>query len=97
MRDWGLMLGGLLVWAAHFLLVYAVASVADISDPALMRLWRAIGVALTGLCLLALIIIVRRSRLPTAKSILFRQVAMGGCLVGAVAVVLQSLPLLISA
>lgn len=97
MRDWGLMLGGLLVWTLHFLGVYGVASVADLSAPPTAALWRWIGIALTGLCLLAVVVIVRRTRPSTQDPGLFRQVGLGACVLSFIAIVWQSVPLLVSA
>ena len=97
MRDWRIMLGALLVWALHFLLVYGVASVADISDPAQEASWRTGGLVLTGLCLIALVIIAIRARGEARVSPLARNMGLAGCVIGFIAIAWQSLPLLISA
>ncbi|WP_426052104.1 hypothetical protein [Brevundimonas sp. SL161] len=96
MRDWGLMLGGLLVWTLHFLGVYGVASVADLSDPSTHALWRGLGLALTGLCLLAVALIALRARPSTRDAALYRQVGLGTCAVSFIAIVWQSVPLIVS-
>ena len=97
MRSWGLMLGGLLIWTLHFLAVYSVASVADVSDPSTHTLWKGLGLAFTGLCLLALVVIALRARPSTSDAGLYRQVGLGACAVGFIAIVFQSVPLLVSA
>lgn len=97
MRHWGLMLGGLLIWTLHFLGVYGVASVADVSDPSTHGLWRGLGLAFTGLCLLAVVLIVVRARPPASDTGLYRQVGLGACGISVVAIVFQSVPLLVSA
>jgi len=97
MRNWGLMLGGLLIWTLHFLGVYGVASVADLSDPSTQALWRWLGVAFTGACLLGVVLIVLRAR-PSAQDVgLYRQVGLGASAVSFIAIVWQSVPLLVSA
>lgn len=97
MRNWGLMLGGLLIWSLHFLGVYGIASVADVSDPSTRALWRGLGLAFTGLCLLAVALIVFRARTSTSDAGLYRQVSLGACALGFIAIVFQSVPLLVSA
>lgn len=46
MREWALLLGGLVVWAAHFFLVYGFASI--FPGMALAR-WLAIGATIAAL------------------------------------------------
>lgn len=94
MRDWGLILGGLIVWTLHFLLIYGFASVADISEPETRRLWSIAGLAGSALGLAALAWIGYRAK---DASPLVRRLGTGGSIVAAVAVVWQSLPLLIAA
>ncbi len=53
MRRWFYMLGGLLIWAVHFVGVYTIASIGDVVARAEERTWRMIGLAFSGLCLLA--------------------------------------------
>ena len=97
MRDWGLMLGGLLIWTLHFLGVYGVASLADVSDPSAHALWRGLGLAFTGLCLLAVALIAFLARPSKPDAGLYRQVGLGACVLALVAIVFQSVPLLVSA
>lgn len=100
MGRWLLLLGGLLVWFAHFLGVYGVASVADVvahaSAPA--ALWTV--AALTGACAAADVAIgaiaLRRGSQVSDDLDRFLH---GGAVLGAglslVAVVWQGLPALI--
>ena len=50
MRFWGLATGGLLVWAAHFLGLYLLASVADVARED-TGAWRGVGLAFSLVCL----------------------------------------------
>lgn len=96
MRDWGVMLGGLLVWALHFLLVYGVASMADISDPSQGSAWRLAGLMMTILCLAGLAVIVLQARSTRTVSSLARTLGLAGCALAAIAVIFQGLPLVLS-
>lgn len=96
MRDWAMMLGGLLVWALHFLAVYGLASVADISDPSLETVWRITGLAVTLVCILTLAGIARGIGRKSDASPLSRHLGLAGSAIGAIAVVWQSLPLIVS-
>jgi hypothetical protein len=97
MRDWRIMLGPLLIWALHFLLVYGVASMADISDPSQKAAWRTAGLVLSGLCLLAIMAMGLMTRRLGRISPLARSLGLAGCGIGLIAVALQSLPLVLSA
>jgi len=97
MRDWRIMLGALLVWALHFLLIYGVASVADISHPSQSGTWRMAGLGLTALCIVALAAIAMRARSEMRVSPLARRLGLFGCGMSLIAIVWESLPLLISA
>lgn len=96
MRDWRLMLGPFLIWTAHFVVVYGVASVADIA-PEETGTWRIAGLVFSALCLVALTVIAVRLRQRTAATPLARGLGLTGSLVGFIAVAWQSLPLLLSA
>lgn len=50
MRGWLVMLAGLFIWAAHFLGVYVIASIADVVATADDAAWRAGGVAFSLIC-----------------------------------------------
>jgi hypothetical protein len=94
MRDWGVILGGLIVWALHFLLIYGLASIVDILDPTPRRFWLIAGPVSTGLSLAALAWIGYQARNTTP---LVRLLGIGGCAIAGVAVVFQSLPFVIAA
>ncbi len=53
MGRWVFTLGGLLIWAAHFLGVYAIASLADMTGRADAVAWRMAALGFSGLCGLA--------------------------------------------
>lgn len=91
------MLGGLLIWSLHFLGVYGVASVADVSDPSRHGLWRGSGLAFSGLCLLAVALIALRARPSISDTDLYRHVGLGACALAFIAILFQSAPLLVSA
>ena len=55
MARWAFTLGGLIVWAIHFLGLYAIASVADTISQADGTGWRMAGLAFSGACALAAI------------------------------------------
>lgn len=55
------MLGGLIVWAAHFVGVYALASIGDVVTYAEDRPWRLAVVAFSGLCLAAVLLLLARA------------------------------------
>ena len=90
------MLGGLSVWALHFLVVYAIASLADMSHPAQAPAWRTVGLLATGLGVAALGLILLAARSSRTTSALARTLGRAGCGLSLVAVIWQSLPLIIS-
>jgi hypothetical protein len=100
---WLFVLGGLLLWAVHFLGVYLIASLADLSGRPDDRAWRAAGLAFSGLCIVAtatvLTIAVRRLRRPHAqgdRTLRFLdQLAALGAGAALVALVWQALPLVV--
>lgn len=100
MRRWAWMLGGLIVWAIHFMGVYAIASAADTFSQADAFGWRMGALVFSVACLLAALALtllaaraVRRAQDPAEA---FRhQLALLGGGVSAVAIVWQALPTLI--
>lgn len=100
MRAWGVMLGGLLVWAVHFLGVYGFASIADIS-PDHAGFWRATAVVFTIACLAALwplFVLARRCAAGRGESAdLIGRLGQIGAGVSAIAIFFQSLPILVAA
>ena len=100
MRFWLLMLGGLLIWAAHFIGLYLLSSAADVArDDA--AAWNGAGlvfsliclIAIGGVCLIAVRVLKTRPADDTRAFGLLLAVA-GGAL-GGIGVVFQSLVLLI--
>ena len=99
MRPWLFALGGLIVWTAHFLGVYAIASVADITPGAGWG-WRAVTVAFSAACLAAagalMIVALRRRPAQGDSSHLLKGLAVGGAALAMIAIAWQTLPALIS-
>lgn len=101
MRFWGLTLGGLLVWAAHFLGLYLLASFADVA-------WRdaaggrTLGLAFSAVCLVVISGLVWRSAVqlrarPDDQTRAFAlSLAAAGGVIAAVGVVFQTAPLLLA-
>ena len=97
MGRWVWMLGGLIVWAIHFMGVYAIASLADVVSRADDAGWRMIGLAFSAFCLLAAVVFTiaaaRRSRRVAASAVGFGdQLAVLGGGLAAVAIAWQALP-----
>lgn len=96
MQRWFYMLGGLLVWAVHFVGVYAIASIGDIVARADDPVWRMIGLVFSGMCVTAgvalLIQALRRGRGGNDVSALANVLAATGAGIGVVAMAFQSLP-----
>ena len=100
MRAWGWMTGGLLVWAIHFLGVYALSSLADVVARADDPGWRAAGLGFSGVCVLAsaalLSLAARRLRRTDGEDQRFPdQLAALGAGLSVVAIVWQALPTVI--
>lgn len=102
MRRWIFSLGGLVLWAAHFLGVYAIASLADTVSAADASAWRMAALAFSGLCLLAvvlhLLLAIRRltPNPPGGPAGRFmNEVAAMGSALAFIAILWQSLPTLI--
>ncbi|MGR4863604.1 hypothetical protein [Caulobacter sp. LARHSG274] len=93
------MLGGLIVWAVHFLGVYALASLADLRGPSERGLWRSAHLAFSLPCAaaaaaLAVMAVRQIARGPSSERFIARIAALGAVL-GLVAIVWQSLPALL--
>lgn len=98
MRTWGMMLGGLLIWALHFIGVYIIASVADVVATADDFAWRMGGLAFGGLCLLAILASAWRAygalRVAPQNDLVRFGAWLGllGGAIGATGVIFQSMP-----
>ena len=96
MRKWLLLLGGLLIWAAHFFLLYGFASVFPATDLA-----RLLTVFATFVALAANGAIIYRTFAyknadgQNELEVWVRAVAFGGALLSLIAVLWQVLPALI--
>jgi hypothetical protein len=96
MRDWVVILGGLVCWAMHFMLIYGFASMADVSSPAIRGTWSWLGAAGTVLAFLAVTWVAVEARSKRTGSELTRYLGLGGCILSSIAIALQSLPLLVA-
>lgn len=106
MRGWLVMLAGLLIWAAHFLGIYIIASIADVVATADDPAWRWGGVAFSLACALAALAVTattaralrRRSedeaRIGDLSGFILSVGALGGA-VALVSIAWQTLPNLI--
>lgn len=104
MRDWIVMLAGLLIWATHFLGIYVIASIADVVATADDPAWRMGGVAFSAICALAAVAVILWAgrSLPdepedqpeSLRPFVLRLSALGGA-VALVSIVWQTLPNLI--
>lgn len=97
MKRWAFMLGGLIVWSAHFLGVYVIASIADVVADDAHPLSRAAVGAFTALCFLAAgaltLAAARRWRRGDAGEMGFEHaIAATGGAVAAVSILWQGLP-----
>lgn len=93
MRSWLTLLGGLLVWAVHFFALYGIGEFAGASAAS-----RGAVLLLSALALGAVGLLARRL-LPLDRSEDFARwragVALGGLVLGALAIAWQALPALI--
>lgn len=97
MREWRVMLRPFLIWALHFVVIYGVASVADISSPDVASTWRVAGFAATATAIIALVASLFWSLRRQRVSSLASKLAVAGFATSLLAVGWQSLPLLLSA
>ena len=94
MQSWAIMLGGLLVWAAHFFLLYGIGEFAGASSGS-----RGAVLLLSAFALVADGFLARRLfTLPRADAFAHWRagVALGGIALSALAVLWQALPALIA-
>lgn len=92
------MMGGLIVWTAHFFGVYALASLGDVVSAADAPVWRAAVAGFSGLCLvIALALtahaVARLRRAPEDPAAQFQpEIAAVGAGISAIAILWQALP-----
>lgn len=95
MRRWLLLLGGLLIWAAHFGAAYAIASisfeVAGKTTLAARALLMVAGAAAAIACVLLCRAALRMPR-QTPLDAFWRTVSLAGAVIALIAVVWQTLP-----
>ncbi|WP_404415934.1 hypothetical protein [Brevundimonas vesicularis] len=95
------MLGGLLVWAAHFLGLYLLSSAADMARGD-AGAWNAGGYVFSLICLMAIsalcwkCLMALRAK-PKATQAFGLRIAMSAALLGGIGVIFQTLVLLIGA
>jgi hypothetical protein len=98
MRRWAFLLGGLLLWTAHFLGVYILASLADLRPLDEQKLWRALHLAFSLICAAAAATLAacaaRRVCRRHAIDQFETRIATLGAGLGLLAIVWQSLPAL---
>lgn len=94
MRSWLLLLGGLIVWAAHFFILYGIGEFAGSGAGARAAILAATAIALVSLALL----VTRIPRQPSATGFepWRRSLALGGASLGGLGVVWQALVLIAS-
>lgn len=92
MRSWSLLLAGLLIWAAHFFILYGIGEFAGDGEASRIATAFTTLLALTLLAIIAL----RVARLPTSAGFEAwrRTSGLFGALLGALGVLWQSLPLI---
>lgn len=93
MPGWRIMLGGLLVWAAHFLAIYILASVFESSTIA--RIGTGIATLAAVAANIGLVVVARRAEMPDAFARWMVSLGMLGVGLSLVAVLWQGLPALI--
>lgn len=97
MSRWLILLGGPLIWAGHFNLIYAINSISIQSAGESTLLARGLIAASGAVGVLGcLYVLARARRLPRQEEFdrFSRLVAAAGALLGAIAIVWQSLPAL---
>jgi len=96
LQRWLYMLGGLIVWAVHFVGVYAIASIGDVVSAADAPTWRLISLAFSAVCaMLALALLIhalRRADDGTDTIDLANTLARLGALLALISVIWQTLP-----
>lgn len=96
MRHWLLLLGGPLLWAAHFLAIYIATSASQVAIGATSGVTRIAIIALSiGAAGAALLLAMHASRRPHAdpQDAFWRTVSLAGAVLAIVAIVWQTLPL----
>lgn len=98
MKRWLLLLGGLLIWAGHFLGVYLISSAADVWSTTNASGPRLLGAAFSFACLAAALgvaaVVWCRGKTSVAEAEAWEgQVGLAGALVAAISIIWQAAPL----
>ncbi|KIC59050.1 hypothetical protein RM53_07700 [Brevundimonas nasdae] len=101
MRFWLFMLGGLLIWAAHFLGLYLLSSAADVARGD-AGAWNAAGYGFSLVCLLAIAALCRKSLTvlrtqPEPTQAFGLRVSIAAGLLSGIGVIFQTLVLIVGA
>ncbi|WP_295226859.1 hypothetical protein [uncultured Brevundimonas sp.] len=101
MRFWLLMLGGLLIWAAHFLGLYLLSSAADVAHRD-AGAWNGTGLIFSLVCLLAITGLCWRSLIalrakPEPTQAFGLRIAIAAGLLSGIGVIFQTLVLIVGA
>jgi hypothetical protein len=92
LRTWLSLLGGLLVWAGHFLAAYAIASIAEIARPEHRQPLTLLFMALTIACVLTASALALRSWRDKREDVFVQRLSALGSAIAALAIVWQSIP-----
>ncbi|KSB91763.1 hypothetical protein AS593_06995 [Caulobacter vibrioides] len=96
MRAWLSLLGGLIIWAGHFLAAYAIASLADIARPEHRQPLLLLLVGLTVLCVLTAVALALRAWRAFDRTLpegaFARRLSAAGAVIAAVAILWQTAP-----
>lgn len=99
MQRWFYMLGGMLVWAIHFVGVYAIASIGDVVARADDPTWRMIGLGFSVLCVIVATILlihaIRRRGDGTDAIDLQNLLARAGAGLAVISIAWQTLPTIV--
>ncbi|PVM89602.1 hypothetical protein [Caulobacter radicis] len=98
MRAWLTLLGGLVLWAAHFLAAYAIASLVDISSYEHQAPLTWLLASLTLACVLAAVALAARAwratRRPDLGGAFVQRLSVLASMLSAIAIMWQSAPFL---
>lgn len=97
MGRWLLLLGGPLIWAAHFLAIYFIASLAEQLSGETGLIARALILAAGGVAIIAALLVLASARRLSTQNALdrfWRLIAQAGAVLAIIAVLWQSLPAL---
>ncbi|MBI1682911.1 hypothetical protein [Caulobacter hibisci] len=98
MNTWLSMLGGLILWAGHFLAAYAIASLADITEPEhhapLGWLLAILTLACAGAAATLALRALRASRRPGLGGVFVQRLSACASALATIAIIWQSAPFL---